>query len=197
MTVLIVLNALGTLYGFWWYKDQLLTTPIYMWPLTPDFPLISLVFGLYLYWLRQRMIWKKNWQSVVAWIAVLGSFKYGIWTIIVIGKYMLSPGYQSDFSDWILLASHLGLLAEGMVYRRYLPPFLKIYGLAMGWFLLNDYADWLLLIHPRLPQPEEFSFAMWLGIFLTFGIYFLGRSMLKLAMATPQNRQQRKHGATR
>ena len=49
------------------------------------------------------------------------------------------------------MASHIGLFAEGVLFRRQLPMMPTMYGAAMVWFLLNDYADWFLLVHPRLP----------------------------------------------
>ena len=167
------------IWGFFWYKDQLSQTPWYFWPLTPDCPLTSLCFLLFLWWVREGKRWRAGWKAVVSWIAVLGSLKYGIWTVLVIGQYALSPGSRPDGQDWMLMASHIGLFAEGVLFRRQLPMMPAMYGAAMVWFLMNDYADWFLLVHPRLPLPDEFQFAMWTSIGLTVVIYFWGKSILK------------------
>ena len=179
LLLLVGFNAVGTVWGLVWYREQLAQTPWYFWPLTPDCPLTSLFFLLFLWWVRQGDAWQPGAKSVIAWVAVLGSLKYGVWTVVVLGQYILSPGSQPDGQDWMLVASHLGLLAEGLVYRRQLPAFPLMYGLAMTWFLTNDYADWLLGVHPRLPLPAEFSFAMWTSIGLTIVIYFWGRRILQ------------------
>ena len=179
LTALVGFNAIGTIWGFFWYKDQLSQTPWYFWPLTPDCPLTSLLFLLFLWWVREGKRWRTGWKAVISWIAVLGSLKYGIWTVLVIGQYALSPGSRPDGQDWMLMASHIGLFAEGVLFRRQLPMMPAMYGAAMVWFLMNDYADWFLLVHPRLPLPDEFQFAMWTSIGLTVVIYFWGKSILK------------------
>ena len=178
LALLIGFNAIGTIWGFVWYADQLRETPWYFWPLTPDCPLTSLCFLLFLWWVREGKVWRKDWKAVVSWVAVLGSAKYGIWTVLVIGQYIVYPGSHPDGQDWMLVASHLGLIAEGFIFRRQLPAIPTMYAAAMLWFLTNDYADWYLLVHPRLPLPQEFLFAMWLSIGLTVVIYFWGKRLL-------------------
>jgi uncharacterized membrane protein YpjA len=178
LLALIVANAVGTVWGFLWYEDQLMDTPWYFWPLTPDCPLTSFCFLLFLWCLRRKIRWTLGWPAFIAWVAVLGSAKYGIWTVGVIGQYILHPGSRPDAQDWMLIASHVGLWAEGALFARRLPPFPSMYGLAMVWFILNDFADWILMIHPRLPLPGEFPFAMGLSISLTTAVYFWGRWIL-------------------
>ena len=179
LLLLVGFNAVGTVWGLVWYREQLAQTPWYFWPLTPDCPLTSLFFLLFLWWVRSGERWQSGIKAAIAWIAVLGSLKYGVWTVLVLGQYILSPGSQPDGQDWMLVASHLGLLAEGWVFRRQLPRLPSMYGTAMIWFLANDYADWFLGVHPRLPLPGEFSFAMWSSLALTLIIYFWGRSLLR------------------
>jgi uncharacterized membrane protein YpjA len=178
LATLIAFNAVGAIWGFFLYAGQLSQTAWYFWPLTPDWPLISLCFMLFLWWIREGKSWRTGWKSAVAWIAVLGSFKYAIWTVVVMGQYILSPGSQPDLQDWILVASQLGLLAESLLYRRQLPKLPSMYAIAMTWFLFNDYADWMLGIHSHLPATAEFAFAMWLSLGLTVAIYFWGRALL-------------------
>lgn len=179
LALLMVFNAVGTLWGFIWYKDQLLMTPWYFWPLTPDCPLTSLCFLCFLGKIRERKPWRASWQAGIAWVAVLGSAKYGIWTVVILGQYVLQPGSQPDGQDWMLMASHIGLLAEGVIFRKCLPKQPLMYAAAMIWFLANDYADWFLLVHPRLPLPDEFGFAMSISIGLTVAVYFWGKRLLQ------------------
>ena len=178
LLLLVGFNAVGTIWGFFWYRDQLAQTAWPYWPLTPDCPLTSMCFLLFLWWVREGNRRLVGWKAAVSWIAVLGSLKYGIWTVLVIGQYVLSPGSRPDGQDWMLMASHIGLFAEGVLFRRQLPMMPAMYGAAMVWFLLNDYVDWFLLVHPRLPLPDEFPFAMWTSIGLTVVIYYWGKSIL-------------------
>ena len=178
LTLLVGVNAIGSIWGFLWYKEQLLETPWYFWPVTPDCPLTSLCFMFFLCFVRGKIVWRPGWKAVISWIAILGSAKYGIWTVLVLGQYILHPGSRPDLQDWMLVASHLGLLAEGVLFRRQLPAMPAMYGTAMIWFVVNDYADWFLMTHPRLPLPQEFSFAMWLSVSLTVVVYFWGRRIL-------------------
>ena len=179
LALLVGFNAVGTVWGLLWYQDQLSQTPWYLWPLTPDCPLTSLCFLLFLWWVREGKPWRPGWKAAISWIAVLGSMKYGVWTVVVIGEYILLPGSQPDAQDWLLVVSHAGLLAEGLLYWRQLPKFPMMYGAAMVWFLANDYADWMLGSYPRLPSPSEFDFAMWTSIGLSVVIYFWGRRILR------------------
>lgn len=41
---LLVVNILGTIYGFIWYGDQLKETAPIFWPFVPDSPMASLFF---------------------------------------------------------------------------------------------------------------------------------------------------------
>lgn len=179
LAALIGVNAVGTVWGFIWYEEQLAATPWYFWPLTPDCPLTSLCFLLFLGKLRTGTSWRPGWQAAVAWMAVLGAAKYGIWTVLILGQYILQPGSQPDAQDWMLVASHVGLFAEGVLFCNYLPKLPLMYGAAMLWFLVNDYADWILLTHPRLPLPGEFVFAMGISLGLTVVVYFWGRRILR------------------
>ena len=178
LALLVGFNAVGTVWGLLWYQDQLSQTPWYLWPLTPDCPLTSLCFLLFLWWVREGKPWRQGWKAAISWIAVLGSMKYGVWTVVVIGEYILLPGSQPDGQDWLLVVSHAGLLAEGLLFWRQLPKLPMMYGAAMVWFLANDYADWMLGAYPRLPSPSEFDFAMWTSLGLTLAIYFWGRKIL-------------------
>src|SRR5690606_18598348 len=48
LRLFVAVNVVGSLYGFNWYARQLADTPWYLWPVTPDSPLSSLGFGVYL-----------------------------------------------------------------------------------------------------------------------------------------------------
>lgn len=178
LAILIAFNAVSTVWGFSQFALQLSETAWHLWPLTPDGPLISLCFMLFLWRVRADKPWNPGWQAALSWIAVLGAIKYGIWTVAVQGQYVLSLGSQPDGQAWVLIVGHLGLLLQGLLYRQQLPKLPNMYAVAMSWFLVNDYVDWLMAAHPRLPLPGEFAFAMWLSIGLTVAIYFLGRRIL-------------------
>ena len=76
---LFVINLLGSIYGFYWYKNQLLSTEWYWLIFVPDSPTAStfftLVLGLYL---MQRRL------PILEAFAAITLFKYGIWAVVVI-----------------------------------------------------------------------------------------------------------------
>lgn len=48
LLALFFVNLLGTIYGFIWYKEQLVITPYIYWPFVPDSPIASLFFTIFL-----------------------------------------------------------------------------------------------------------------------------------------------------
>ncbi len=44
LVCLLIINILGTIYGYYWYRYQLEQTPFYFLPFVPDSPTASLFF---------------------------------------------------------------------------------------------------------------------------------------------------------
>lgn len=155
------INALGTVYGFYWYWGQLQevwgSKPPWMALLVPDSPTASLFFTLAIGWLwlaPERRLSSPNIliiRSFVEVFAVVTSFKYGIWAVAMI----FGGQAQGDILNWqhyMLVASHLGMAAEALLYARFFRVRPGTLAAVAFWTLYNDLADYRFGIYPYLPD---------------------------------------------
>jgi len=170
---LIIVNYLGALYGFYWYRHQLAVTPFYLWPLVADSPMSAVFFAAALiFYLAGR-------RSVL--LAVLGSatvIKYGIWAAVVIVHFWLLKG-TIDFVVFMIMVSHLGMALEGIIYLRRVAYTAAAAAAVAAWLLVNDAADYLGEIHPYLYFGGQFDFAMYTALALTVVIIVLLKKYLR------------------
>ena len=145
---LVAVNAVGSVWGFWWYHDQLAATPRWQWPVVPDSPTASSLFTLVL--LLQLL--GRRLPGLEAW-AYLTMIKYGLWTVVVLGAYGLQTGWW-DAESALLMASHAGMALEAAIYQRYFPASRAGVAIAAAWALFNDLVDYGAGLHPTLPGPE-------------------------------------------
>jgi uncharacterized membrane protein YpjA len=157
-------NLLGTIYGYQWYWKQMTFTaqeisPAYL-PFVPDSPTASLFFTAVLAYLLfdsysskdHKFKQKKGWfRGIVEALAVITSFKYGIWAVSMIwaGVYQ---GEAVNWQDWMLTISHLGMAAEAILYLRLYTYRGKAVIFAAIWTLFNDYMDYSIGVFPWLPE---------------------------------------------
>ncbi|GIP32414.1 DUF1405 domain-containing protein [Paenibacillus sp. J2TS4] len=156
------INCLGTVYGYYWYWEQLVYTfanrPIWMILLVPDSPTSSLFFTLALIYLLRDIKKDKPTRSplrrIIEVVAVITSFKYGIWAVVMIfaGAYQ---GVPMVWQDWMLIGSHLGMAVEAVLFARFFQIRPISWLLAALWVLGNDYVDYTYIIYPWLPKPLE------------------------------------------
>ncbi|MCS1351004.1 DUF1405 domain-containing protein [Mechercharimyces sp. CAU 1602] len=179
---LFLINLLGSIYGFYWYKAQLIATDSWLNLFVPDSPTASLAFTfvLLLFALGKR-------NPLLEAFAAVTLFKYGIWAvlIIILGTAMGSGSFFSNlhWTDWMLSFSHLGMALQALLYVR-LYTFRWSHLVWVGcWTLLNDLLDYGWNIHPWLPSVlySHIPFiatlttllsVISLMIFATFHLYF-------------------------
>ncbi|MGI6126240.1 MAG: DUF1405 domain-containing protein [Planifilum sp.] len=168
------INLFGSIYGFYWYKDQLMMVGSWLNLFVPDSPTASSAFTLVLllYALRRR-------SPLLETFAAVTLFKYGVWAVAVIllgGIASPDPFVKSlHWTDWMLMASHLGMALEAILYSRFYTYHRQHLMLVGGWTLLNDGVDYLLDLHPWLPA----SIAHMDG---TIGVFTLGLSFISLSL---------------
>ncbi|AMA73551.1 MULTISPECIES: DUF1405 domain-containing protein [Aneurinibacillus] len=160
---MIIVNGLGSIYGFIWYAYQLeSTSPAFLRLFVPDSPTASTLFTLVLI----ALLAGRSIPSLEAFAAVL-NFKYGVWAVAVIiaGAAL---GDELNWQHYMLMFSHGGMALESLLYARF-------YTLKMGhifwvaaWTLLNDLLDYTLDIHPWLADELE-PYDQIVG-FATFGL---------------------------
>ncbi|MGG6309556.1 DUF1405 domain-containing protein [Paenibacillus macerans] len=154
---LFVCNLLGTVYGYIWYDAQLLDTwgkhPHWQIIFVPDSPTASLFFTLTLLFLLFPKALGKFYRirTLIEGLAVVTSVKYGVWAVSMIFAGAFQGG-ELVWQDWMLVASHLAMAVEALLFvRLYKFGSLMLLG-AGAWTLLNDTVDYTFEVYPWLPQ---------------------------------------------
>ena len=189
LLALVAVNAAGTVWGVVWYWEQLLATPWYLLLFVPDSPGHAALFGVYIWWLAGgRADSLAPWQRLIAWAGVLGVIKYGLWTTVIISQYLLAQGSRPGVEDWMLYLSHGGMAVQGLVYMGRLPRLALPAAVTVFWLATNDFFDYILFTHPRLPLPDQVAVAAWTNILLTLFVAFLAYYLCNKRTHTPVGR---------
>ncbi len=147
----VAANLAGAAYGFiFFYGEALLSTPLHLIVFVPDCPLYSLLFAAAL--LLTRYGKEQRWFN---YIVAASALKYGFWTVFVLASYpwfYFSGAMAITYA--VLLVAHIGLFVEQVLLVGHAKPTKAIVAAAFAWLLLNDYADYVLNLHPPLPHSE-------------------------------------------
>lgn len=177
--VLLAVNALGSAYGYYWYREQLAATPLVWWLFVPDSPLSTTLFAavLFLSLLGRRIL-------LLELIAYAYGIKYGLWAVIVISDFwLIGGGIEPPIA--MLWISHMGMAAQGLVYLRTLRPSpwngLAVAGV-LACMLLNDFVDYCYKgIYPYLyyqgQEPLAAVSAVGLSIAVTVLVLYFVRKV--------------------
>lgn len=170
--LLLIVNALGTAYGYYWYKDQLAQSPIYFRPFVPDSPTASLFFCIVLL----AFLFRKHIPLVEA-LAVTNLFKYGVWAV---GMNVVSGlmGNHLYFENYMLIVSHGCMALEGLIYAQFFK--IKPWHLAVAAVFLihNEIIDYVFHMMPWYPSLFHYEriigyLTFWLSILSIFIAYLL------------------------
>jgi uncharacterized membrane protein YpjA len=147
--LMIVINGMGSIYGFYWYKEQLADTPEYLRIFVPDSPTASTFFTLVLI----AYLFRKSVPTLEAFAAVT-SFKYGVWAVavILVSFYL---GDEPTFEHYMLMFSHGGMAIEALLYARFYSIKIRHMVYVGLWTLSNDLLDYVLEIHPWVSPALE------------------------------------------
>ncbi|MCM3633043.1 DUF1405 domain-containing protein [Paenibacillus camelliae] len=157
--LLFIVNFAGTIYGYIWYENQLIWTieqkESWMLPFVPDSPTASLFFSISVLFLlfppKGTNVIVSSIVRFINALAVVCSFKYGIWATAVI----IAGAAQGDPLNWqsyMLMTSHIAMAVEVMLYARFMKLSLASFVAATAWLLLNDTMDYTFGIYPWLPS---------------------------------------------
>lgn len=156
--LLLVINFIGSLYGFWWYRAQLMGTRGWQWPVVPDSPGSTLLFTIWLGLMLAGVDWRRPGMQWLAAIAFVSNMKYGLWTATVLPEAGFKFGWEFDFVH--LSLSHAGMWLQAIIFARFYKPSLTPAIGALLYMWLQDLLDyWILMTFPTLPYLSEFSFA--------------------------------------
>lgn len=177
---LLVVNFLGSLYGFYWYWPQLQETPLWQWLIVPDSPGSTFLLCIWLALMLAGADWRSGPMQWLGAVAFVANMKYGLWTAIVLPQAGLKFGWQFDFVH--LSISHAGMWVQGIIFSRFYPPALgpAAGALVFMWFQdLVDYAVPAFMTHPTLPYQSEFAFARNTAVALSsiWGLYLVGQAV--------------------
>lgn len=158
---LLAINFLGSIYGYYWYKQQLSETPVTAWLFVPDSPLATTFFTLMMVLALFGI--HNNLLGVLAFSACI---KYGLWAVTLITHYWIAGG-EIRFEEAMLWVSHLGMALEGWIFLRTLrvTPGVTV-GVAL-WMSVNDFVDYAFELHPYLFMPGQLAFAAASAMVLT------------------------------
>lgn len=170
---LIIINFIGSIYGFYWYRDQLTNTPIKYWIYTPDSPMATFIFIPVLIFLLYK---KKN--DYIFILAFVNLIKYGLWAVFVNTHYWFITG-NIQLIEVLLWLSHLGMAVEGFLYLMLYPPSIKAWILVSLWSLWNDYVDYFWDLHPYLYLDEQLSTVTMFTLCLTCVIIVITGLLIK------------------
>ncbi len=156
----ILAHLVGVYYGFtFWYKDQLLRNPFYLWPFLPVSPLYALLFSFCFVFRRRVTV---SWFS---FLVAVGLVEYGLWGVgywLVVG-HSLAPWW---LQLWLVL-SHGVMTFDALLLLPFMsvPVWYLFFG--WGWFGLTAYIQYLESISYESLFPY-FSYAAGLVFALTF-----------------------------
>lgn len=144
--LLLIINFFGTIYGFIWYGNQLADTPALLRIFVPDSPTGSGLFTLVIF----SYIIGRQYPFLEA-LAGITNFKYGVWAVaVIVSGWML--GNDVHWTDIMLLTSHAGMAVESALYSKFYRLSWLPVGVAALWTLNNDFLDYVMDIHPWLPD---------------------------------------------
>lgn len=183
--LLLIINIAGTVYGYIWYKWQLIETPAIFLVFVPDSPTASLFFVFVLI----AFLLGKNWPLLEA-LAIVTLVKYGVWAVVMNLLVFQETG-DIQPTALMLIFSHAAMALQGILYA----PFYRLktwHLVAAGvWTLHNDVIDYVFFMLPRYPTldlyiPEIGYFTFWLSIFCIALTYYLclRKKSFKLTIAS-------------
>lgn len=161
--LLLIVNVFGTIYGYWWYKSQLVITPTKYLIFVPDSPTASLFFCFVLFF----FLLKKNAPYLEA-LAVITLFKYGVWAVVMNILTLVVTGGLS-WTGYMLIASHGAMAIQGLLYAPNYKIKWRHIIVAAIWTLHNDVIDYVFEMMPIYSSLNQYMneigyFTFWLSI---------------------------------
>ncbi len=109
---LLLVNAGGSVYGYYWYSNQLAETAVKWWFFVPDSPLATTMLAAVL---ALSLLGYRN--AFINLVSFTANIKYGLWAVIVISDFWTGGG-AIRYTEAMLWVSHLGMAAQGFIFLR-------------------------------------------------------------------------------
>jgi len=159
-----VVDLLGTLAGFYYYKEQFAATPPRLWFFVSDCPNYTFLMAVSLFTLL-----KGKRYHLYNYLVSVGTAKYGFWTLFAVlfyREYFLAPENRLLYTG--IFISHFAMMLEPVVILHkvrvrwwYIPA-------SLAWFFLNDFFDYGVGVHPWVPE-HSISTLMWATVGMSIG----------------------------
>jgi uncharacterized membrane protein YpjA len=148
----VLTNLLGTLFGFYYYSDQLLTTDPLLWIFVPASPIATLLFAASVYLnVNDRGL------PLLDSLAFISNFKYGFWTVFCLSYYseIFFTGNSVGLYSFMLV-SHFAMAIQAFLLFKWENIGLKALVGAFLWYLFNDFIDYAFGTHTELYTEYTF-----------------------------------------
>ncbi len=179
LKLLLLVNLIGILYGFYYYLPKFGQTNPLLWPLVPDSPLSILFFVLVL-----AGIWRGAFASFFAsaWMV-----KYGVWTVFVMlfhPQYYMRPEFLLE--AWALfIIPHIGMAFEPVLILRRDFKWQHA-AIVLAILLINDFSDYAVGTRPMIPEVNLGIVALvtvLLSVFACAGLLLFSKAALENGIA--------------
>ncbi|AKG05718.1 hypothetical protein AAV35_006190 [Salimicrobium jeotgali] len=159
LTVLLLVNLFGTLYGYIWYIPQLVdTAPVFL-IFVPDSPTASLFFTIAV----AGWIFGKHFKLIEA-LALVTLVKYGVWAVAM-NLLSLTVEGTLPWTSYMLIVSHGAMALQALLYLgRYQFSYIHL-SIAAVWTLHNDVIDYVFGQMPVYPSINQYMDEIGYGTF--------------------------------
>ncbi len=106
-------------------------------------------------------------------MAYFGLIKHGLWTVAIISTYYLTGRTHPE--NILLWAGHLAMAMQAVLFWLYfgLPLTYPMAGEIAGWYLFDDFLDYVIGIHPYI-DTSAISLATVGGLAVTYSAILTG-----------------------
>lgn len=172
LLLVLAVNFLGTVYGYYWYLPQLLETPARFLVFVPDSPTATFFFLFVLL----SFLMKRNAKLFEA-LALVTLVKYGLWAVGMNLLVLFVTG-ELPWQGYMLIGSHFAMAVQGVLYSPYFRFRLWHLVLAAIWTLHNDVIDYLFGMMPQYSMLSDYMTyigyaTFWLSLFSIALAYYL------------------------
>lgn len=176
LVLLLIVNIIGTIYGYIWYLPQLERTASHFLIFVPDSPTASLFFCFAV----AAFLMRKNWPLMEA-LALVTLFKYGIWAVVM-NLLTLSVSGDLSWQGYMLIGSHFAMAVQGILYAPFYRVKLWHIVAASVWTLHNDVIDYVFMQYPVYSQLHLYIreigyFTFWLSLVSIFLCWYFTRKV--------------------
>lgn len=151
LAVALLINLLGTVFGYYYYQNLLASSPAWKWIFIPDSPNSTLIFSAAIV-----LILLGRPSSTLGALGCVYIMKYGLWTMFVIlyfPEFFLAPRWADYY--WLMFWLHLGMVLEPLLILHTLRKNLRTLLVPLVLLLINDYADYAAGTSPLYSFPLD------------------------------------------